>query len=184
MAVVKLEGGTKAIVSPAEVREYLDAIGIEYEQWSHDQQLPEDASQDEILGAYSGPIEKLKERGGYTTADVIVMNPRTPGLDEMLAKFNKEHWHDEDEIRFTISGHGIFHIHPREGPVVTVEVSGGDLIRIPRMTRHWFNLCEDRQIKAIRLFQNKSGWTPYYTGSGVDDNFQPVCMGPTYFTPH
>ena len=31
------------------------------------------------------------------TADVIDVNPDTPGLDVMLAKFNIEHRHDEDE---------------------------------------------------------------------------------------
>jgi len=36
---------------------------------------------------------------------------------------------------------------------------------------------------AIRLFQDKSGWTPHYTESGVDQAFQPVCFGPSYVSP-
>jgi len=32
------------------------------------------------------------------------------------------------------------------------------------------------------LFQDPSGWTPHYTGSGVDAGFQPLCFGPQYFT--
>ena len=35
-------------------------------------------------------------------------------------------------------------------------------------------------IRAIRLFQDVSGWTPHYTGSGVDLGFEPVCFGPVY----
>ena len=72
----------------------------------------------------------------------------------MLAKFNREHWHDEDEVRFIIEGRGIFHIHSSEGGVTAIEVEAGDLIRVPRGTHHWFNLCSDRRIRAIRLFQD------------------------------
>ena len=114
------------------------------------------------------------------TADVIDVNPGTPGLEAMLAKFNKEHWHDEDEVRFIISGHGLFHIHPKDGPVVGIEVESGDLIRVPRGTWHWFNLCADRRIRAIRLFQDTAGWTPLYTDSGVDADFVPMCFGVTH----
>ena len=101
----------------------------------------------------------------------------------MLAKFNIEHTHDEDEVRFIVAGHGLFHIHSSGRPVVGIEVVAGDLIRVPRGTLHWFDLCLDRRIRAIRLFQDASGWTPHYTGSGVDRRFQPVCFGPAYIPP-
>ena len=59
----------------------------------------------------------------------------------------------------------------------------GDLIRVPRGTHHWFDLCGEKRIRAIRLFQDKSGWTPHYTESGVDAKFQPLCFGPSYIPP-
>jgi 1,2-dihydroxy-3-keto-5-methylthiopentene dioxygenase len=135
------------------------------------------------LNAYSAEIDRLKQKGGYATADVIDISSDTPGLEAMLARFNIEHSHDEDEVRFILAGRGLFHIHPDEGPVVAIEVGAGDLIRVPRGTRHWFDLCGDRRIRAIRLFQNMSGWTPLYTHSGVDRNFEPVCWGPAYIRP-
>jgi len=125
----------------------------------------------------SREIEALKTRGGYVTADVIDVSSTTPGLDAMLAKFNREHWHDEDEVRFIIAGSGVFHIHGQDGAVVAIEVSAGDLIRVPRGTMHWFNLCTERRIRAIRLFQDKSGWTPHYSDSRVDRNYLPLCLG-------
>jgi 1,2-dihydroxy-3-keto-5-methylthiopentene dioxygenase len=115
------------------------------------------------------------------TADVIDVTSATPNLDAMLNKFNSEHWHDEDEVRFIVEGRGLFHIHPKTGPVFSIEVEAGDLIRVPKGTLHWFDLCGDRRIRAIRLFQDMSGWTPHYTQSGVDKGFQPVCFGPAYF---
>ena len=62
------------------------------------------------------------------------------------------------------------------GPVIAIEVEAGDLIRVPQGTWHWFNLCADRCIRAIRLFQDMAGWTPIYTESGVDQGFLPVCF--------
>lgn len=181
MVIVRIPEESREIRDYDGARQYLGSIGIEYERWKADKPIRDGSTQDEILEAYGSDIDKLKEKGGYTTADVIDIDRNTPGIDEMLAKFNKEHWHDEDEVRFTISGRGVFHIHPKEGEVVAIEVHEGDLIRVPRETHHWFDLCEDKKIRAIRLFQNKSGWTPYYTGSGVDAGYQPVCMGPAYF---
>jgi 1,2-dihydroxy-3-keto-5-methylthiopentene dioxygenase len=64
--------------------------------------------------------------------------------------------------------------------VFAIDVEPGDLIRVPLCTLHWFDLCGDRRIRAIRLFQDPSGWTPHYTASGVDRDFQPVCFGPSY----
>jgi enolase-phosphatase E1 len=112
------------------------------------------------------------------TADVIDVRPETPNLDAMLAKFSREHWHDEDEVRFILEGRGVFHVHPQDGPVFAIEVGPGDLIRVPRGTWHWFDLCADRRIRAIRLFQDPSGWTPHYTGSGAEQGREPVCLGP------
>ena len=84
------------------------------------------------------------------------------------------------QILFIVEGRGLFHVHPSGGPVFAIEVQAGDLISVPRGTHHWFDLCADRRIRAIRLFQDASGWTPHYTKSGVDANFQPVCFGPAF----
>jgi len=39
----------------------------------------------------------------------------------MLAKFNIEHTHDEDEVRYSSPGAG-YSISPAAGPVVAIEV--------------------------------------------------------------
>ena len=183
MAVLRIPEEQRSLREHEEVRDYLAGIGIEYERWEKPADLPEDASAHQVLSAYASQIEEWKRRGGYVTADVIDVNADTPGLDAMLAKFNIEHTHDEDEVRYIVAGRGLFHIHPPQGPVVAVEVEAGDLMRVPRGTLHWFDLCGDRRIRAIRLFQDKSGWTPHYTGSGVDRSYEPVCWGPRYIPP-
>ncbi|HEX5734524.1 MAG TPA: cupin domain-containing protein [Blastocatellia bacterium] len=181
MAIVTIPDEKRTLRDPEAITDYLSSIGIDYERWEPSHSVPANATQEEILAAYAAEIDKLKARGGYVTSDVIDVSPRTPRLDEMLAKFNREHWHDEDEVRFIIHGRGLFHIRPHQGDVVAIEVEPGDLIRVPRGTWHWFNLCSDREVRAIRLFQDPAGWAPQYTESRVDRNYQPVCMGASYF---
>jgi 1,2-dihydroxy-3-keto-5-methylthiopentene dioxygenase len=183
MATVRIPDEGRTLTEPEAVRACLASIGIDYERWAPSRAVAPDASAEEILGVYASEIEQLKARGGYVTTDVIDVHPDTPGLEAMLNKFNVEHWHDEDEVRFVIAGRGLFHVRPRSSPVVAIEVEAGDLIRVPRGTWHWFDLCSDRRIRAIRLFQNPAGWTPHYTGSGADRDYQPVCLGPAYIPP-
>lgn len=177
MAVVRISGEHKVLRDPDVVAERLAIVGIDYERWKLSQTLVPDAQPAQILEAYASEIERLKTAGGYVTADVIDVTPQTPGLDAMLAKFNCEHYHAEDEVRFILRGRGLFHVRPAAGPVLAIEVEAADLIRVPKGMRHWFHLCAEREIRAIRLFQDPAGWTPYYTESGGEQHYQPVCLG-------
>ena len=176
MATVTIAAENKTFQDEREITSLLASHGIDYQRWNPEHAVSDDAPAEEILRAYAGEIEQLKQRGGYVTADVIDVAPNTDNLDAMLAKFSREHWHDEDEVRFIIAGHGLFHIHTTAGPVLAIEVEAGDLIRVPRGTLHWFNLCADRRIRAIRLFQDTAGWTPHYSESRVDEQFIPRCF--------
>lgn len=179
MALLKIPEEDRSLTEQAAVTSFLAERGIEYERLGSTP-TPADASADALLAAYAPKIDDLKARGGYVTADVIDVNAETPGLEAMLKKFSSEHWHDEDEVRLIVEGRGLFHIHTPGQPVFAIEVEAGDLIRVPRGTHHWFDLCGEKRIRAIRLFQDKSGWTPHYTESGVDSKFQPLCFGPSY----
>lgn len=183
MATLRIPDQNETLTDAREIQARLAAFGIRYERWEPAHPVADDAAESEILTAYDDEITKLKEEGGYATADVIDLRSDTPGLEVMLSKFNREHWHDEDEVRFVIKGSGLFHLHPQGGPVMAVEVRAGDLLRVPRGTWHWFDLCAEREIRCIRLFQDPSGWTPHYTESGVDRKYEPVCFGPTYLPP-
>jgi len=181
MAVLRFPETNQKIENEQEIRATLSAVGIDYERWSLDR-VPAESSADAVLAAYAEEIDAMKRRGGYVTADVIDVKPETPNLETMLAKFDKEHTHSEDEVRFILAGRGIFFLH-LGGTVYSVEVGPGDMLRVPRGATHWFTLCEDRRIRAIRWFQQTEGWTPHYTDSGVDKDYQPLCFGPAYLGP-
>ena len=182
MAVLRFpKESQQTIATEPEIRSKLAGLGVDYERWSLDR-VPADATAEQVLEAYATEIDEMKRRGGYVTADIIDVNPNTPNLETMLARFDKEHTHAEDEVRFILAGRGIFFLHIN-GRVASVEVGPGDMLRVPRGTMHWFTLCEDRRIRAIRWFQDMTGWTPRYTDSGVDKGYQPLCFGPAYFGP-
>jgi 1,2-dihydroxy-3-keto-5-methylthiopentene dioxygenase len=185
MAVLRFPAEDRLIEDESEIRRSLAALGIDYERWDLSR-VAEDASAGAVLEAYEAEIDEMKQRCGYVTADVIDVKPETPNLDAMLARFDKEHTHSEDEVRFILAGRGIFFLN-LDGEtgkrVVSVEVHPGDMLRVPQGTTHWFTLCEDRRIRAIRWFQDTTGWAPHYTASGVDAGYQPLCFGPAYLGP-
>jgi 1,2-dihydroxy-3-keto-5-methylthiopentene dioxygenase len=178
MATVHIPSENRQLTDAAEISNFLKPFGIWYEHWQVAGRLSPTASDADILNEYAPEIEKVKAAGGFLTADVINVHSETPNLDAMLAKFNKEHTHSEDEVRFTVEGKGVFHLHPEGGPVFSVTVESGDMINVPCGTKHWFNLCDDRRIRCIRFFEDVTGWTPHYVEQGVHGDFSPMCFGP------
>ncbi len=184
MATVTVPAEARRISGLEAVRAFLADHGIHHEIWPLEDRVDPAAPAERILAAYAPEIDELKARGGFVTADVIDVYPDTPNLDAMLAKFAKEHTHTEDEVRFILQGRGVFHIHGTApdgaDTVFAIEVGAGDLISVPRDTKHWFDLCDDRRIRAIRLFQDTSGWTPHYVEGGVHEGYMPMCLGPAW----
>jgi 1,2-dihydroxy-3-keto-5-methylthiopentene dioxygenase len=181
MAVVTVPEQGRKIEDPVAINEFLAPFGIQYERWPLEERVDPNAPPEAILAAYDPEIQRLMAAGGYVVADVINVTPETPGLDAMLEKFKSEHIHTEDEVRFILKGRGVFHINPADqGPVFAIQVDAGDLINVPKGTLHWFNLCEDRTVRAVRLFQDKTGWTPHYSNSGIHAKYAAVCWGPAF----
>jgi 1,2-dihydroxy-3-keto-5-methylthiopentene dioxygenase len=185
MAVLTVPDEGLKVEGDAEIGAHLARLGIGFERWDLSR-VSDDASAEEVLEAYAAEIDAMKRLGGYTTADVIDVTAETPGLETMLARFDKEHTHSEDEVRFILAGRGIFFLNmggENGKRAVSVEVHPGDMLRVPQGTTHWFTLCGERRIRAIRWFQDTTGWAPHYTASGVDAGYQPLCFGPVYLGP-
>jgi 1,2-dihydroxy-3-keto-5-methylthiopentene dioxygenase len=184
MAIVTVPAQARRITGFDDVKTFLAGFGIDHQIWPLEDRVDPGAPAEEILAAYAPEIDELKRQGGFVTADVIDVRPETPNLDTMLAKFAKEHTHTEDEVRFILQGRGVFHIHGATADgtdtVFAIEVGAGDLISVPMDTRHWFDLCNDRRIRAIRLFQDMTGWTPHYVEGGVHEGYEPICLGPAW----
>lgn len=180
MATVLIPDENRVLTDTAEITAFLKPHGIWHERWELAERVSPTAPAEEILAAYKPEIDRLSAEGGYITADVMQVTPETPNLDAMMEKFKSEHTHTEDEVRFILRGAGLFHVHPDNGPVFAIQVEAGDLINVPKGVKHWFNLCADRNIRAIRLFQNPAGWTPQYVDNPVSGKYLPICFGPAF----
>lgn len=114
---------------------------------------------------YREPIDALKRDRGYIEEDQVDLSPQTPNLEALCQRFVEEHSHDEDEVRFVLSGEGIFDIRSRQDAWMRVLVEPGDLIVVPAGRYHRFMLTDQRAIQCVRLFKDTAGWEPHYRPS-------------------
>jgi 1,2-dihydroxy-3-keto-5-methylthiopentene dioxygenase len=112
--------------------------------------------------AYRDPLDRVKLERGYIEEDVIELRPETPNLQAICAKFEGEHRHDDDEVRFVLGGEGIFDIRSLDDRWMRVEVYSGDLIVVPKDRHHRFLLTDQKAIRCVRLFRDTTGWLPHY----------------------
>jgi 1,2-dihydroxy-3-keto-5-methylthiopentene dioxygenase len=160
----------ECIREPGAIAEALSAIGVTFERWTADRELPADADQSTILDAYRGPVERLKAAYGFQSADVISVGADHPQKSELRAKFLNEHTHSDFEVRFFVEGQGLFYLHPDER-VFVVRCERGDLISVPAEVRHWFDMGESPHLKCIRLFTTPEGWVAEFTGDPIASRF-------------
>ncbi len=170
MAFIKKHANGERIEDPTQVIEFLNDNEVIYEKWDIEK-LPEnlrekfnltDEEKQQILSAFGVEIADISERRNYQQADVISLSETTPNLEQLLKNFQQEHHHEDDEVRFIVSGHGIFVIQSADGEFFDVELQPGDLISVPENVRHYFTLMEDRKVVAVRIFVTTEGWVPIY----------------------
>ena len=170
MATITIQGTNEVIETQTEVAAFLEQQEVIYEHWEISK-LPEhlrekfqlsDEEKEEILQAFKTEIDDISERRGYKTADIISLSDATPNLDEMLKNFQQEHHHTSSEVRFIVSGHGVFVIQGKDERFFEVHLNPGDLISVPENIRHYFTLADDRKVVAVRIFVTQEGWVPVY----------------------
>lgn len=146
------------------VRE-LKAIDIRFERWPT-REIPKGSDPNAVLTLYSSEIGKLKAEKNMVTVDVMRVLPDAPNAKDIRAKFLAEHTHDDDEVRFFVEGSGAFYI--RSGDLVyRIVCTAGDLISVPRGTKHWADTSERPDMTVIRFFCNPKGWEATFTGDEI-----------------
>ncbi|MFI1678221.1 1,2-dihydroxy-3-keto-5-methylthiopentene dioxygenase [Streptomyces sp. NPDC020607] len=163
-------------VDPAEIAAALAPAGVRYEQWALRAGLPEDPGPETVLSAYRDDVDGLAAAEGFTTIDVVGLRPRKELGWRLTAKaerkkFLSEHTHDDDdEVRFFVAGAGAFYLHV-DGAVHGVLCEAGDLLGVPRGTRHWFDMGATPSYTVIRFFHDEDGWIGNFTGSDIASKF-------------
>ncbi|MDO9106233.1 MAG: cupin [Methylovulum sp.] len=152
------------------IHEQLDAISVQFERWTANNEFAADADQETILAAYADAIARLTEQYGFQSIDVINVTPDHPEKTALRQKFLAEHVHDDFEVRFFIEGCGLFYLHVAD-KIYAVLCEQGDLISVPANTTHWFDMGENPHFKTIRLFTTPYGWVATFTGNPLAETF-------------
>lgn len=147
----------------------LEPTGVTIERWQAGADLGDAPTDEAILDAYAADIERLKQMGGYQSADVLRLAPDHPQREELRAKFLSEHIHDDDEVRFFVEGAGMFYIRSG-GKVHALECTRDDLILLPAGTQHWFDTGARPNFTVIRIFTTPEGWVARYTGDAIAES--------------
>ena len=126
----------------------LEAQGIYYEKLSVDN--------------YQADLDRINKEWKYSAQDIVELQPATPNLETICAKFDKEHIHTDDEVRFVLEGEGYFDIRSKDDRWMHVLVEKGDFILVPADRNHLFYLTDKKQIRCVRLFKDNPSWTPIY----------------------
>ncbi|TNF25298.1 MAG: cupin domain-containing protein [Deltaproteobacteria bacterium] len=166
---------------PIAIAAFLRERDIVFERWPLPDRVRElaakarldDTDKAALLAAFAAELAKKSADAGYGSADVVAIRPDLPGVDDALAKFDRVHFHDDDEVRAIVGGHGVFGFFGDDGRQFLLTVEAGDYISVPAGVWHWFYCGEDKRITALRLFRDTSGWVPRYR-----DTARGVAQGP------
>lgn len=165
------QGGHAHTVESDDVAAHLAAIGMEYERWAV-RPLAADAEQAAVLSAYGEEVQRLSNKYGYRSVDVVRIHPEAPHRAEARAKFLAEHIHEDDETRFFVEGSGIFYVRAN-AQVHAIFCTAGDLLRVPAGVTHWFDMGTAPMFCAIRLFTTPNGWEAKFTGDPISTRIPP-----------
>jgi 1,2-dihydroxy-3-keto-5-methylthiopentene dioxygenase len=154
----------------AAIARTLGTIGVRFERWRAEQPLAPDAGQEEVIAAYRREIDRLSERHGFRSIDVVSLGPDHPDRVALRQKFLAEHTHGDFEIRFFVGGRGLFYLHVG-AHVYLLLCEQGDLVSVPANTTHWFDMGERPDFKCIRFFTTPEGWVGRFTGSDIATRF-------------
>jgi 1,2-dihydroxy-3-keto-5-methylthiopentene dioxygenase len=149
---------------------FLAARGVSFERWA----MPEeavaiaardrlsDADKARLLELFADKLAEKRDGAGYHAADVVAIRPDLPGVDEALARFDKVHYHDDDEVRAIVGGQGVFGFVGDDGRQFLLTMRAGEYVSLPAGIWHWFYCLEDKNTTALRLFKDNPSWVPHY----------------------
>lgn len=109
-------------------------------------------------------LNKLATERNYKNRDQITLNLNTfkgdlGAFNAKMANFYKEHYHEDEEIRYIVSGEGYFDVRSKDDTWIRTRLVANDLLILPAGIYHRFTLTSDKkEVCAVRLFKDEPKW--------------------------
>lgn len=112
----------------------------------------------------SAALEALAEKRNYKNRDVVNLNLDSFGGDieaynAKMRQFYKEHYHEDEEIRYIREGEGYFDVRDGQEKWIRAKLEKNDLLILPAGIYHRFTLLGNlKSVTAVRLFKDEPKW--------------------------
>lgn len=109
-------------------------------------------------------LNTLAGKRNYKNRDEITLNLGSfngdvNAFNNKMAQFYKEHYHEDEEIRYIVDGEGYFDVRNPNDEWIRAKLNKNDLLILPAGIYHRFTLSSaQKSIKAVRLFKDEPKW--------------------------
>ena len=108
-------------------------------------------------------LDTLAQKRNYKNRDVVNLSlatfPDLEAFNNKMKQFYKEHYHEDEEIRYILDGEGYFDVRNENDKWIRTKLVKNDLLILPAGIYHRFTLTNDsKYVKAVRLFKDEPKW--------------------------
>lgn len=140
----------------------LAECGVRFERCRADAAIQPGTSGEEVISACREQVDQLMTEQGLAASSVIsASGPQAQSLE-----LGNEHVHTGDEVCWFVAGSGQVTVRS-DDYIFAILCDKHDVVKIPSGMRRWFDLGEQPQCVAIRLFRDEHGAQPSFTGDSI-----------------
>ncbi|KAG7665318.1 ADI1 [[Candida] subhashii] len=121
-------------------------------------------------------LNELAKQRNYKNRDVVNLNLEAFNNDleaynAKMQQFYKEHYHEDEEIRYIVDGEGYFDVRDKQDRWIRAKLSPNDLLILPAGIYHRFTLTDElKQVTAVRLFKDEPKWEAINRDTGRESD--------------
>ena len=146
-------------------RQNLAPTGVQFGRWPL-RPLPAAGGLDAVQAAYAEELADLGPGFQLHSADRVALAPGDARWPALRQQFLAEHRHGDAEIRFFLSGTGLFYLRSGGG-FLGLLCEAGEWVALPAGLAHAFDAGETPAFEALRLFGQPQGWVAEPAGAAL-----------------
>ncbi|RCW71409.1 hypothetical protein [Pseudorhodoferax soli] len=147
------------------VRQHLAPTGVQFGRWPlRPLQLQAGDGLAAVQAAYGEELAALGSHFPLHGADRLALAPGDAHWPALRRQFLAEHRQGGAEVRFFLSGTGLFYLRSADG-FLGLLCEAGEWVALPEGLAHAFDAGDAPHVEALRLFVQPQGWVAEPTGA-------------------